>query len=71
MKIKGYDPEATLHPPFKVIRTKSKEYQGIQSEGPSVKLDAVYKPLLRRFRGYFRAKFDEDHNKRDYLHWSI
>ena len=38
---------------------------------PSVKLDAVYKPILRRFRGYFRDKFDQSQNKRSYIHWNI
>ena len=36
----------------------------------SVKLDAVYKPILRRFRGYFRDKFDQSQNKRSYIHWT-
>ena len=38
---------------------------------PSVKMDPLYKPLLRRFRAHFRQQFDEGHNKKLYQHWSI
>ena len=31
-----------------------------------IKVDALFKPLLRRFRSYFRARFDLNHNKRNY-----
>ena len=36
----------------------------------SVKLDAIYKPILRRFRKYFRAKFDETQKNHGYIHWT-
>ena len=29
---------------------------------PSVKIDALYKPILRRFRAFLRSKFDSHHN---------
>ena len=47
--------QAALNPPNKVL---------------SVKLDAVYKPILRRFRGYFRDRFDRSQNKKSYIHWT-
>lgn len=37
---------------------------------PSVKLDSLYKPILRRFRAYFRSKFDLLHNPNTYQHWT-
>ena len=66
----------TIQPPhFKVTKVKTPTKEA--KEGPvdtngirPVKLDAIYKPLLRRFRYYFRAKFDEGRNKRAYLYWS-
>ena len=61
-------PEAK--PLFRVIRPK--DVIKIQSHVPclSVKLDAVYKPILRRFRGYFRDRFDNVHSKKSYMHWT-
>ena len=32
-------------------------------------MDAVYKPILRKFRSYLREKFDASQTKRDYVHW--
>ena len=36
----------------------------------SIKLDSLYKPILRRFRSYFRSVFDLSHNPKTYQHWS-
>ena len=36
----------------------------------SVKLDAVYKPILRKFRSYLREKFDQSQKKKGYVHWT-
>lgn len=41
-----------------------------QPANAPLKLDAIYKPFLRRFRFYFRDKFDEGHKKRDYSDWT-
>ena len=51
---------------------RPKDVIKIQAHVPclSVKLDAVYKPILRRFRGYFRDKFDSVHSKKSYMHWT-
>ena len=32
-------------------------------------MDAVYKPIMRKFRSYFRDRFDQSHNKKGYMHW--
>ena len=37
----------------------------------SVKIDAIYKPMLRSFRGFFRSKFERKHTKKIYMHWGI
>ena len=37
---------------------------------PSVKIDALYKPILRRFRAFFRSKFDCHHNVKHFQHWT-
>ena len=31
-----------------------------------VKLDVLYKPILRRFRDHLRTRFDRNHNTRSY-----
>ena len=41
-----------------------------QKYTPQVKIDSLYKPILRRFRCHFRSKFDLHHNKKLYQHWS-
>ena len=33
---------------------------------PQVKIDSLYKPILRRFRSHFRSLFDVNHNKKLY-----
>ena len=38
---------------------------------PQVKIDSLYKPILRRFRAHFREKFDTYHNKKLYQHWTF
>ena len=38
---------------------------------PSVKIDSLYKPILRRFRAYFRAKFDSHYNVKHFQHWTV
>ena len=35
-----------------------------------IKLDTLYKPILRRFRDFFRAKFGENYSKRAFQKWS-
>ena len=51
------------------IETNLPEPQQI-TQFSTVKLSALYKPLLRRFRAHFRAKFDEFHNKKLCQHWA-
>ena len=34
-------------------------------------MDAVYKPILRKFRTYLRDQFDGNHKKKGYVHWKI
>ena len=41
-------------------------YNSYLDSGSLIKVDALFKPLLRRFRSYFRARFDQNHNKRNY-----
>ena len=35
----------------------------------SIKIDALYKPILRRFRSLFRKQFEKDHNKKRFQQW--
>ena len=38
--------------------------------GPLVKLDALYKTILRRLRSILRTRFDEIHNVKTKLTWT-
>ena len=44
----------------------SSSYNSYLESASMIKVDALFKPLLRRFRSYFRARFDLNHNKRNY-----
>ena len=37
----------------------------------SIKIDALYKPILRRFRSTFRKQFELNQNVKRFQHWSI
>ena len=48
----------------------STSYNSYMESGSMIKVDALFKPLLRRFRSYFRNRFDKNHNKRNYQRWN-
>ena len=37
----------------------------------SIKIDALYKPILRRFRSVLRKQFELNHNVKRFQHWTI
>ena len=49
-------------------RAKQKAPSFIQEQSVA-KLCALYKPILRRFRGYLRKKFDQKRGPSTYQHW--
>ena len=48
----------------------STSYNSYLESGSMIRVDTLFKPLLRRFRAHFRTRFDENHNKRMYHRWS-
>ena len=36
----------------------------------SIKIDALYKPILRRFRSTFRKQFEVNQNVKRFQHWN-
>lgn len=48
----------------------STSYNSYLESGSMIRVDNLFKPLLRRFRSYFRTRFDRNHNKRNYHRWT-
>ena len=43
----------------------------MKCQAQSIKIDALYKPVLRRFRSTFRKEFEAKHSVKRFQHWTI
>ena len=69
--LKISDSESFSSIPQDYFSSTSTYYNSYIESGTAIRVDCLFKPLLRRFRHYFRDRFDSNHNKRSYHRWSI
>ena len=71
-------PQSTITIPAFAGTLERSQSPGLSSESSprhripqSIKIDALYKPILRRFRSVLRKQFELNHNVKRFQHWTI
>ena len=49
----------------------STSYNSYLESGTMIRVDTLFKPLLRRFRDYFRTRFNSRYDRRNHSRWPI